>query len=296
MELTCPNCSSRFRAPDEAFAGGPRKVRCGRCQHIWTAGVRAASHAAPEPQAGAKSESSQISGAPSSEAQDVFADYPVPRARDENLEISARAINAPSSEPSPAPAPAPSVAPAPEPSPYPETAGSPPGWPEPANADSFPRYQDDSSVRMNPKKRGGLTIGWILFFLVIVGLLAGGWHFRAQVVEKVPQLQKIYDMIDAQLVPAEPDSLELRGVTSVLRTIGGDRRMVIEGSVVNVSQETQPVSLLRAIVLDSQGEEITQWDFDPGAKTLEPGDRVEFSTSISAPEGESQLDLILVPR
>lgn len=298
MELTCPNCSSRFRAPDDAFAAGPRKVRCGRCRHVWTASgepvtpAPAAFEIHPAPDTANVSEE-RLAGP--SEAQDVYADYPAPVSRGPVQPI----ITAPApSAPPPAPEPsAPASAPAPVlQSDAPAPAQEQEDWASSKSAGGFPRYQEDEHVRGNEGKRGGLLIGWVLFFLVLIGVLAGGWHFRDQVVQKVPQLQKLYDMIDAQLAAPGDEGLELRGVTSVLRTIGGDRRMVIEGSVVNVSQEPQAVPLLRALILDSSGNQIAQWDFDPGAKSLDPGDRVEFSTSTSAPEGESQLDLIFVPR
>ena len=35
MILTCPSCTTRFSAPDAAFAEGARKVRCSQCKHAW---------------------------------------------------------------------------------------------------------------------------------------------------------------------------------------------------------------------------------------------------------------------
>lgn len=37
MLLTCPNCSTRFVAPDSAIGPDGRRVKCGRCGHIWHA-------------------------------------------------------------------------------------------------------------------------------------------------------------------------------------------------------------------------------------------------------------------
>lgn len=35
MIQTCPACGTRFALPDNAFAQGPRKLRCAKCQHVW---------------------------------------------------------------------------------------------------------------------------------------------------------------------------------------------------------------------------------------------------------------------
>lgn len=37
MILTCPSCSSRYRADPAAFGEGSRKVRCSNCGHVWRA-------------------------------------------------------------------------------------------------------------------------------------------------------------------------------------------------------------------------------------------------------------------
>ncbi|MEX2408879.1 MAG: zinc-ribbon domain-containing protein, partial [Rhodovibrionaceae bacterium] len=52
MHLTCPSCSATFKTDPAAFAQAPRRVRCGRCGHVWreaVAGVSAAAAEAPPP-------------------------------------------------------------------------------------------------------------------------------------------------------------------------------------------------------------------------------------------------------
>lgn len=38
MILDCPSCATRFTVHDDAFAAGPRRVRCVKCQHVWLVG------------------------------------------------------------------------------------------------------------------------------------------------------------------------------------------------------------------------------------------------------------------
>ena len=37
MILSCPECNARFMAPDEALRPDGRKVKCGKCGHVWFA-------------------------------------------------------------------------------------------------------------------------------------------------------------------------------------------------------------------------------------------------------------------
>jgi predicted Zn finger-like uncharacterized protein len=35
MIVSCPSCTARFNISDASLATGPRKVKCGRCSHVW---------------------------------------------------------------------------------------------------------------------------------------------------------------------------------------------------------------------------------------------------------------------
>ena len=35
MIISCPECLAKFMVDNEAFGAVPRKVRCGKCEHIW---------------------------------------------------------------------------------------------------------------------------------------------------------------------------------------------------------------------------------------------------------------------
>ncbi len=64
MDVSCPNCATRFRIPDGAIGEGGRKVRCSKCGHMW--------HQAPagaEPESGAQDESAADSAAKTDDAE-----------------------------------------------------------------------------------------------------------------------------------------------------------------------------------------------------------------------------------
>ena len=53
MILACPNCTARYRVEAAALGAAGRRVRCGRCGHVWHAEppghVVELLHAEPEP-------------------------------------------------------------------------------------------------------------------------------------------------------------------------------------------------------------------------------------------------------
>jgi predicted Zn finger-like uncharacterized protein len=52
MRIVCPSCQATYEVPDAAFAGGPRAVRCARCNTEWVpeAPAVAAPTAPPTPE------------------------------------------------------------------------------------------------------------------------------------------------------------------------------------------------------------------------------------------------------
>jgi predicted Zn finger-like uncharacterized protein len=49
MIVSCPSCTARFNVPDASLAAGPRKVKCGRCAHVWRVTRAMAMPDAPRP-------------------------------------------------------------------------------------------------------------------------------------------------------------------------------------------------------------------------------------------------------
>jgi predicted Zn finger-like uncharacterized protein len=139
-----------------------------------------------------------------------------------------------------------------------------------------------------PPRRGGAWLGWLLFVVVVAALLAAAWHFRAEIVAEVPETAEIYRALDIP-VAAEGEGLEISGVTSVRRTVGGERRMVVSGSVVNVSGGMREVPMLRAVISDAAGQEVLTWEFAATSRRLDPGAVATFETSTANPPENGSL-------
>ena len=235
MHLTCPSCSATFKAEADSFRGGARRVRCGRCGHVWRE-------------------------MPQTEAAAAYG----------------RA--APVADPAPA-----------EESFPPDPQAAPPRqYREPARDSRRARHDPYPE---HPPRRGGSGLGWILFVVVVAALVAAAWFFRNEIVAKVPETAEIYRKLNIP-IEASIEGLEISGVTSVRRTVGGERRLVVSGSVVNVSQAAQDVPMLRAVVSDAEGKEVLSWEFAAASRRLEPGSVATFETSTANPPPASTLDVV----
>ena len=261
MHLTCPSCGATFLVEPEHLGPTGRRVRCGKCGHTWH-----------------QERPSEADAAERSEAKAAAAPF---------------APSEPAAEPAPEPAAKPAAKPAAEPAP--EPAAEPEPAPEPVDTgERGPRWTASKPPsRARGRHEASLAAGWILFLVVVTGLAAGFYFGRAQLVAMVPQMTRLYDLVGLSAESAEL-GLELRDVKSVRRLVDGDRVVVIEGLVVNVSGQTRRVPPLRASLTDAKGVELDRWTFEAADASLAPGGATEFETVAKNPPREGNLSIDFV--
>lgn len=264
MEIACPNCAKRFRVPDEKLGPAGRKVRCAACGNVWFQAPAA--------------------GAPSGAAQ-----------QNAPGQAAARPAAAP---PPPAEATGGERWP---PAPHREEPGydRPPIFDGPHLGEPR-RFELSSDADYERGARGrsrlGLILGWLLLVAVIAVLLGGGWYYRGQVVEAVPELRQVYDLLGVPLEAGHP-GVVLEDVTTQVNTVDGNRVMTITGEVGNVSDQSREVPLLVATVTDKTGAVLLEWRFEAGRGVLGPGETVTFETRREAiPHGELAVTVDFVLR
>ncbi len=273
MHLTCPSCGATFLVEPEHLGPTGRRVRCGECGPV--------GHPA-RPRAADAAERSEAKAAAAPFAPS---------------EPTAEPAAEPVAEPAPEPAakPAAKAAPEPAPKPAPEPAAAPKPAPEPIDTgERGPRRTASKPPRRaRGRRESSLAAGWILFLVVVTGLAAGFFFGRAQLVAMVPQMTRLYDLVGLSADSAEL-GLELRDVKSVRRLVDGDRVVVIEGLVVNVSDQTRRVPPLRASLTDAEGVELDRWTFKAADATLAPGGTTEFETVAKNPPRAGNLSIDFV--
>ncbi len=180
--------------------------------------------------------------------------------------------------------------------PPPAAEAAPPGDAMLAAPPSAARRQGAKLHEKTPRRGSGrrLVAGWLFFLAVAGALAAGAYYGKDRIVAAVPAAADLYALIGKPAEPHAGDGFELRDVKSVRRLIDGQRVVVIEGTVANISETQRDVPRLRASVTDETGAEVDQWDFSANIEILPPGGMTQFRTTTrNAPrEGNLGIDFV----
>ncbi len=95
-------------------------------------------------------------------------------------------------------------------------------------------------------------------------------------------MTRLYDLVGLNDDPFEL-GLELRDLKSVRRLIDGQRVVVVEGLVVNSSDQNRRVPSLRASVTDAEEVVLDSWTFQAASASLPPGGTTRFETVAKNP-------------
>ncbi|MHA1151318.1 MAG: MJ0042-type zinc finger domain-containing protein [Alphaproteobacteria bacterium] len=288
MNLTCPSCDVRFFVEPGQLGPTGRRVRCGECRHTWHQQPVAEdqtppSAPAPEPEPAADP-ATELAAAKAvaesfapSEADAGAGEEPKPAEPTQPAEPESVA------EPKPSVEAAPEVAP-----------GAAPRVEEAGLSERVSRRAFAKPARPQSKPpRLSLATGWTIYAVVVIGLASGFYYGRAPLVAMVPEMTRLYDLIGLREETIEL-GLELRDVKSVRRLIDGNRVVVIEGRIVNLSDRDRRVPPLRASVTDAEGTELDRWTFQAASASLPPGGTTRFETVAKNPPREGNLSIDFV--
>lgn len=282
MNLTCPNCSSRFKIKDGALGTKGRKVKCGKCEHRW--------HAMPEGGATPAPAAAPASKPAPADPTEDFAPPP----------------------PQPPPVADPTEAPPPPPPQVPQAGG------DDFDEDDDPDYDDDddddgvgvpdsmlddpppippeippesSFVPRNApvEKSGGTMRYWLLLAIILLGGGSAAFFWRDAVVHQFPAANKVFMMVG---FPANTlgYGLKIFEPKTYLDVKGKKRILGVSGQIMNETGKIIDVPLLKAILIGSQGEDMSSWTFETKEPRILPGERMNYETStIDPPRGATGL-------
>ena len=308
MIVTCPSCATRFNVPDAALEPDGRQVKCSRCEHRWFQMITdemltsAPPVAAPPPAATGKAEP-----APPPATEPPPAAAPEPPVEDEP-----DAAPEPVAEAEPGPEAAPAAPPPedlaqspmlaalsePEPADEPEPAATlttdEPETPEsaaPALAiDDEPplRAQTYNVASATPSRRSAVP-AWSALVASLVLLAAVLWFARDQLITAWPQAASIYAAVNIATGPPPPgEGLRIDVISTRSDTIDGVTHLVLEGEVVNTSNEVRDVPDLVAVLVDGEQAELQSWRFGVETRRLGPGESAAFRTSLPEPDASAE--------
>ncbi len=137
------------------------------------------------------------------------------------------------------------------------------------------------------KARSGSAslVGWLVGVLVVL-VLASAVIGRNEIVAAFPASKLFYQKlglpVDVQL------GLQFEGVTSKRLTEGGVTILVVEGGIVNVTDQDRVVPPIRVTLLDSDRRELRQELFKAKDTQLGPGGKTSFSGRLINPAEQAR--------
>lgn len=137
-----------------------------------------------------------------------------------------------------------------------------------------------------------LKIILILFMVLILGTVGAAFFMKDKLVELVPQLEGVYDMLGFHQVG---EGLQIQRVQSAQETDAGLEVLVVRGQIQNVSSKIRPVPPVRAVLIDAEGAEIQHVDAAPIKSELKANETISFKIRINEPSPvRRQLKVIFI--
>lgn len=138
-----------------------------------------------------------------------------------------------------------------------------------------------------PKRRAGMIAGWAALAAVAAGLIGGGAYFRGSIVAAWPPAARLYSAVGLAVEPVGA-GLELRNVRIIQGGNPAVPVLVVQGEVVNVTEQVRDVPLLRGALVAADQAELAHWTFAVEQPRLLPGEVVTFKTEIENPAVEAK--------
>jgi predicted Zn finger-like uncharacterized protein len=254
MIITCPHCQTKYQVTYEAIGSAGRKVQCAHCQQAWQQAPLEKS-ATTQEQAHATFEKME---------EDAL---------DEALEAEARAAAAPSTPTKPPPVPA-----------TPKAAAKGKTDPETIRKRQRDFTRRERSVAAEMPLARLRRVARIGLLVTSVGVLAGLYFGRAQVVEHLPDLAGAYANIG---LPVNVVGLEFSGVKTLHTLRDGKEVLAVSAQIVGLAPRPVAVPPVLVTLLDAAGHGLYEWSITPTVDDLMAGERSTFDTQLTLPPGEA---------
>ncbi|HVO15405.1 MAG TPA: DUF3426 domain-containing protein [Alphaproteobacteria bacterium] len=250
MILTCPKCATRFSIDPKALGAQGRKVRCSTCHHVWHQTLPAEAETAAAPRETLSfEEPAGTAEAPAAAMASASASVAAP-AMAAAAGASAAAI--PAQEP-----------PAPE-----------------MTVRRFERPPVDAEEQ---RTIWPVLLAWLLFFAMIVAIVAGFYRFRQQFVDLWPPAVQLYEMLDIDVVPPPGYGLRIEVGDQSRAVEEGAPVLIIKGTVANISDRPRRVAHIQGTMFDAAGRPVQSWDFAANKEILAAHETIGFETRIKSP-------------
>jgi len=120
----------------------------------------------------------------------------------------------------------------------------------------------------------GITLG----LLLLAAILA--YVFRQNIVDQSPGMASLYKAFN---IPVKVNGLDFEDPATRNIMIDGRPVLVVNGVIVNRSNETRELPLIELSLVSNSGQEITKWLVEPSKDKLAPKERMEYVSQYPNP-------------
>ena len=284
MLIACPNCSTSYAVKPASLGAEGRTVRCARCKTTWFASP---ADSAPEMTAaveGSLQSSEEPVGVLRPDHKTARADSDAEPAQ-EAAEAARPMAAAVRSDPMPPPSgtaaadpvaitDAPSMVPSMEPPSADASAGL-----DSDEIENFTARRKRLQARRSKARRSSRWTALILVLFAFNVALIGA---RSEVVRFFPQTASLFSAVG---LPVNLRNLKFENMRISKEAQEGLSSLIIEGTIVSITNRPTEVPRLRFSARDASGQEVYTWTTLPSRSALGPGEKMDFrSRFISPPE------------
>ncbi|MDB5535400.1 MAG: hypothetical protein JWQ65_275 [Devosia sp.] len=249
MIITCPHCQTRYQVTYEAIGSTGRKVQCAHCQQAW-------SQKPLDPDAFGDADPLVRAV-----AEDALDDALVSEERRVAAELAERKAEADEAA---------------------EVDGRDAAKVDPAlirkRQRAFLRRQNALVAKL-PMARLQ-RVARVASAVALVGLLAGGYFGRVQVVEQFPAMAGVYASIG---LPVNVIGLEFDRLTTLRTLREGKEVLVVSAQIVGLQKAPVVVPAVVVTLLGASGNGIYEWSVTPDVRDMMAGERATFETQLPLP-------------
>ena len=124
---------------------------------------------------------------------------------------------------------------------------------------------------------------WTILLALFVALVVVAHFARNSIVDAWPPAAKLYAMVGVRVEPLGA-GLEIRGIVTDRRIVGGEQELAVRGEIHNGSAEERTIPRLRAVLKDAGERALSSWTFGAAVTRLLPGESTTFSTAVRDPD------------
>ena len=278
MLIACPTCSTSYEIAPASLGEAGRTVRCARCKTMWFAGGPKSEMATSMEGAAAEEDFQAPKGVLLPDHAMAGSSDSPPVAQPDGPQIGEVATDTPPAD-SAVEGPvvvtdAPPLAPAIEP-PTPSDAVT-----TGADTDEIENFAARRRRMQAKRNKARRSSRWTALVLVLFAFNVALVGARSEVVRYLPQTASLFSAVG---LPVNLRHLKFENMRISKETQEGLSSLVIDGTIVSISNRPTEVPRLRFAARDASGQEVYTWNALPSRSILGPGEKLDFRSRFVSP-------------